>query len=428
MKEVYSDRYKVYVLALLFTVYVVNFVDRQIVAILMESIKIEFSLTDTQLGIISGLAFAIFNASVAIVIGRLADRWVRRSILAISLAVWSGMTALCGFTNSFLTLMLARIGVGIGEAGAGPPAHSLISDYFPPEKRATALAIYTSGINVGILLALLVGGWVNQYFGWRMAFLVVGIPGLLLAVVVRLTLKEPPRGYSENIDYDAVPKVSFWTSIKHLVAIPSFRHSCIADGIFSMLLYGVLNWMAVHFIRVHGMETGVLGTALALILGIGGGLGTFGIGFLSDRIVNRTGDFGWHLRLSAIVAFLSLPFFLAIFLSPDPTLALCMLAGAWFFGSGWLGSVYSVIQSVAGVHNRALAAALAHFFVNLVGLGLGPLAVGMLSDYLAPRYGVQSVAYAMIVLIIIAGPWGVLHFYLGSRTAKADLEAAAMPS
>jgi predicted MFS family arabinose efflux permease len=421
MRDNYSETYRTYVLALLFTVYVVNFVDRQIVAILMESIKLEFALTDTQLGIISGLAFAIFNASVGILIGRLADRWVRRTIIALALTLWSGMTAACGFANSYFTLVLARIGVGIGEAGAGPPAHSLIADYFPPSRRATALAIYTSGINIGILIALLVGGWVNQFFGWRAAFLVVGIPGLLLAVIVRLTLKEPPRGLSENIDYQNSPEISFLQSIRHLLSIPSFRHACLGDGIFSMLLYGALNWMAVHFIRLHGMETGVLGTALALILGIAGFIGTFGAGFLSDYLVKRFNDPGWHLRLAGIVSFLSLPFFLGTFLLSNTTMALAMIIGAWLFGSAWLGPVYSVIQGVAGVRSRALAAALAHFFVNLIGLGLGPLAVGMMSDFFSTDYGDESIRYAMLVLILVTGPWGAIHFFLGARTVKADM-------
>jgi len=424
MSAEYSDRYRRYVLGLLFTVYVVNFVDRQVVSILMESIKLEFSLTDTQLGIISGLAFAIFNATMGIFIGRLADRWVRRSIIAIALAVWSGMTAACGLANSYFTLVLARIGVGIGEAGAGPPAHSLIADYFPPSKRAAALAVYTSGINIGILIALLVGGWVNQYFGWRAAFIVVGAPGLILAVVVRLTLKEPPRGLSENIDHQASPEIGFVESIRHLFSIPSFRQTCFGDAMFSVLLYGALNWMAVHFIRLHGMETGVLGTALALIFGIAGFIGTFGSGFLSDYLVKRSGDPSWHLRFSGIVAVLSLPFFIGVFMFSNTTLALAMVVGAWLFGSAWLGPVYSVIQGVAGIQSRALAAALAHFFVNLIGLGLGPLIVGMLSDYFSAQYGDQSISYAMLILIVVAGPWGALHFFLGARTVRDDMEQA----
>ncbi len=198
-----SRGYANYVLAVLFTVYVFNLLDRNILAILLDPIKAELGASDTQMGFLTGFAFAVFYTFAGVPIARLADRGVRRSIIAAGLSVWSLMTALCGVVQSFPQLALARIGVGVGEAAGTPPAHSLISDYFPLERRATAISIYNSGISVGVMLGLLAGGWINQFFGWRAAFFVVGGPGLLFALVVRFTIKEPPRGMSETVPVDA---------------------------------------------------------------------------------------------------------------------------------------------------------------------------------------------------------------------------------
>lgn len=237
-----TAKYRGYTLFILTAVYVFNFIDRQILVILQESIKQELGLSDTQLGLMSGFTFAIFYVSFGIPIARLADKGNRRNIIAVSLTIWSAMTTLSGMAQNFIQLLLARIGVGIGEAGGSPPAHSIISDLYPPKKRATALAIYSTGISIGILLGFLIGGWVNQYLGWRMTFLVVGVPGILLALILRFTLKEPPRGLSEK-GTDAVSQQHSMKDVFRLLREKkSFRYIAVGAGFAAYVGYTVTSW------------------------------------------------------------------------------------------------------------------------------------------------------------------------------------------
>ena len=231
-----SRTYRSYALALLVVVNVFNYLDRQILSILLESIKRDLQLSDTALGFLTGIAFALFYTFAGIPIARWADRGLRRTIMALGLAVWSGMTTLTGLAQSFTQLALARIGVGVGEAACSPPAHSLLSDYFPPERRGTALSIFSLGVPIGIMIGYLSGGWINQYFGWRTAFFVVGLPGLLLAVVVRLTLREPPRGHSESLQTSTsvTPADSFPDVLRFMWRLRSFRHLSLAAALHAL--------------------------------------------------------------------------------------------------------------------------------------------------------------------------------------------------
>src|SRR5262245_16966802 len=294
-----------YALGLLFVVYVFNFVDRQILAILLQPIKQDLGVSDTAMGFLTGFAFAIFYAGAGLPIARWADTGTRRTVIALGLAIWSAMTAASGLARSFAELALARIGVGIGEAAGSPPAHSLLSDYFPPARRATALAIYSSGIYVGVMIGYLLGGWINEFFGWRAAFFVVGLPGLGLAVAVRLTLREPRHGHADSVS-DAAAVHSTRDVLRFVWRRRSFRHIALGAATHAFVAYGSAAWSPTFLIRVHGMRTGEIGTWLGLIAGIAGGTGALVGGLLSDRLARR--DQRWHAWLVALAAIANLPF------------------------------------------------------------------------------------------------------------------------
>ena len=293
-----SKSYRNYVLLLLMIVYIFNFIDRQILVILQESIKMELGLSDKQLGLLSGFSFAVFYVVCGIPIARLADRYNRVNIVSASLAIWSAMTALSGLAGNFFHLLAARIGVGVGEAGASPPSHSIISDYFPHEERGRALSIYSIGIYIGILIGFLAGGWINQYFGWRTAFLVVGGPGILLAIVVKLTLREPLRGHLDAGDHESMPDGEFLPDVKRIWALRSFRYAAIGAGLNAFLGYGALNFMPSFAIRLHEVPVGMVGTWLALIVGLAGAAGVYSGGHLSDHLGKR--DQRWAYWIAGI--------------------------------------------------------------------------------------------------------------------------------
>ncbi|NNC54535.1 MAG: MFS transporter, partial [Pseudomonadales bacterium] len=275
--------YRRYVLVLLTLVYAVNFVDRQLVAILQEAIKADIGLSDTQLGLLTGFAFAMFYVLAGIPIARLADRSNRRNIISIAIAVWSCMTALSGMAGNFFQLLLARIGVGVGEAGCSPPAHSMISDMYPPRQRATALSFYSVGINIGIMVGFLLGGILNQYFGWRVAFIVVGAPGVLIALWFRFTVREPQRGWSERVEVDTA-HVAFGRVVQFIWSHKYLVHISLGAAMSSMAGYSISSWSASFFIRSHAVPTAELGAWLAVGVGIFGSIGTFGCGLLADKL------------------------------------------------------------------------------------------------------------------------------------------------
>lgn len=406
-----------YVLGLLLVVYVVNFIDRSIVNILLQPIKEEFQPSDTALGFLSGVAFAIFYATLGLPIARWADRGVRRDIVALALLVWSGMTVLCGLARSFPQLVLARIGVGVGEAGCSPPAHSILSDYYPPEKRGTAFAIYALGIPIGTAFGFLLGGWMTQTLGWRAAFMLVGLPGLVLAVVVRLTLREPPRGLSEA-RRDTGPAPELGQVIRSMWRLASFRHLAAAATLHAFVGYGVAAWNAAFLMRSHGLSIGEVGTWLASIGIVFGGLGTFLGGYLADRLAPR--DVRWALWVPGISTLIAVPFAVAFYLWPDVRAALAFAGIPVFFGAMYLGPTFSITQALAPLRMRAVASAFMLFLLNLIGLGLGPQIVGIASDLLAPRLAGESLRGALS-LVVILNFWSSAHYFLGARTLRAEL-------
>ena len=414
-----SERYARYVLAVLFAVYVCNFIDRQILAILLQPIKQDLHASDTAMGFLTGFAFALFYAVAGVPIARLADRRGRSALIAAGLAVWSAMTAASGLAQTFTQLALARIGVGVGEAAGSPPAHSLIADYFPPRRRATAMAIYSAGVPVGVLFGYLIGGWMNEFFGWRRAFFVVGLPGLALALVVRLTVRDPPRGYADGL-HDTGTIESPTEVFRFLWRLRSFRHLSLAAGLHAFASYGLTAWTPAFLIRVHGMGTGEVGTWLGLIVGIAGGAGTILGGFAADRLAAR--DVRWNMWLPAIAVSVALPFSTLAFLAAQQGAALLLLCPAMFLGSMWFGPTMAMTQSLAKLRMRAVASAILFFIISLVGLGLGPQAVGILSDLLAGSFGQQSIRYAL-VFATVTNVGASLHYVLAARTLRSDLRA-----
>jgi MFS family permease len=414
-----SPGYARYVLGVLFVVFVFNFVDRQILSILLEPIKADLGVSDTAMGFLTGIAFALFYTVAGIPIARWADTGNRRNVIVIGLAVWSAMTAVSGLVRTFGQLALARIGVGIGEAACSPPAHSLLADYFPPHRRATALAIYSMGIHVGILLGFVLGGWANQLFGWRQAFMIVGVPGLLLAVLVRLTVREPARGTWEATTA-GIPTETVREVLGFVWGLRAFRHMALAAALHSFAGYAAATWGPAFLVRVHQMETGAIGTWLGLITGIGGAAGAVGGGMLVDRLGRR--DPRWSVWIPAVACVLEVPFWIAFLLAPEAVPAMLWFIPAVVLGAMWLGPVFATTQGLVRPHMRALASALLLFVINLIGLGMGPQAVGILNDLFAPTVGAHAIRYSLL-LVAVVNLWSALHFALAARTLRDDLGA-----
>ncbi len=410
-----------YALVLLTIVYSFNFIDRQLLAILQESIKLELTLSDSQLGLLTGFAFAVFYVVAGLPIARWADRSNRRNIVALAVGIWSFMTALSGAVQNYSQLLLARIGVGVGEAGGSPPSHSIISDIFPAEKRASAIAFYSTGVNIGILFGFLLGGWLNEYFGWRIAFLVVGVPGILLAILVRFTLAEPIRGLAEKRQVSDEP-IAFSQVVSLLWNRRSFRHLAFAGALNAFAGYSTSNWTASFMIRSHEMTTGELGTWLALIMGLCGAVGVLCGGLLADRLAPR--DKRWYVWLPAITGMISVPFMVAVYLADDPYTALTLSIVPGLLFNVWLGNAIATTHGLVGLRMRATASAILFLILNIIGLGAGPWMVGILSDLLTPTLGVESLRHAMLYLLPAAMFWSACHFYLASRTLRDDLAAA----
>lgn len=412
---------KYYVLGLLTVVYSFNFIDRQLLAILQESIKVDLDLSDGQLGLLTGFAFAVFYVTAGIPIARWADRSNRSRIIAASLFIWSFMTALSGAAQNYLQLLLARIGVGVGEAGGSPPSHSIISDIFPPTSRATALGFYSTGVSFGILFGFLLGGWLNEFFGWRIAFAVVGIPGVILAVVVWMTLPEPIRGLSEQKQVtDDQP--TFLDVLSLLWSRLSFRHLAAGAALNAFASYSTSNWTASFMIRSHGMTTGELGTWLAMIMGFGGAIGVFFGGYIADRLSPR--DKRWYVWLPALTGFLSVPFITSVYLVDNPYVALVCMIIPGVMANVYLGNAIATTHGLVGLRMRALSSAVLFFILNMIGLGLGPWTVGMLSDSMVVTHGEESLRYAMLYLLPIVSLWSASHFFLAGRTLREDLASA----
>jgi len=414
---VFSPAVRNYALGVLVVVYTFNFIDRQILSILLEPIKQHLGLSDSALGMLTGFAFALFYATLGIPIARFADRSNRRNLIAWALAIWSAMTAVSGLAQNFWHLLLARIGVGVGEAGCSPPAHSMLADYFPTENRATALGIYSLGIPFGILFGFIAGGWLNEFFGWRVAFFIVGVPGLLLAILVRFTLREPPRGMAEGRVADE-EQPTIMETFRFLWSKRSFRHMAVGGGLTAFVGYGVITWVPSFLIRSYGMSTGDVGTYLGLILGIPGGIGIALGGYLADRYGAR--DTRWYLWIVSVALIASTPLFFGVYLSNTAFASLMFLIMPILLGNFYQATTFSQTQGLVSLRMRSVAAAVLLFILNMIGLGAGPQAVGILSDVLQPSYGDESLRYALLMLSTVQ-IWAAYHYYQAGKSLKEDL-------
>jgi predicted MFS family arabinose efflux permease len=414
-----TPRYANYALGLLLGVYIFNFIDRQILSILIENIKGEIHLSDTELGFLGGIAFALFYTFAGIPIARWADRGSRRNIISISVLIWSLFTAFTGAARNFWMILVARIGVGVGEAGCSPPAHSLISDLFPAERRGRALSIYALGIPIGGSLGTLIGAWVGDLFGWRMAFVAVGLPGILLALIVRMTLREPARGGSEvtrpvETDAQSLPEV-----LRFMAGLRSFWHFSFAGALHAFVGYGAAYFVPSFFARVHEMGLAERGTWLSLV-GLVAVVGTYLGGWLGDRLAPR--DMRWYLWVPAIATLAGVPIALGYYLSANPYVALLLFGiPAGIAGPMYLGPTFALTQTLVKPRMRALASAILLFVMNLIGLGIGPWFVGFASDALAPRFGAESLRWALVSIVSVGNLWAAIHYFLAARTLRVDL-------
>lgn len=421
-KAYQSKTYRYYALGILTLIYIFNFVDRQIIVILSEYIIEDLNLNLTQYGMLSGIAFAAVYCVFGIPIARIADMGKRRNVIVVSLTVWSVFTAACGSVQNFWQLFAARFGVGIGEAGGSPPAHSMVSDIFPVSERATAIGIYSLGVYGGILVGYVGGAYLVQWFDWRVAFVVVGLPGILLALILRFTVKEPPRGFSEA--RSDVAETSFGDVLRLLWSRKAFRHLSFACALHAFVTYGVGNFMVIFLSRVHDMPNLEIGKIYGLVAGIGGLAGTFFGGWFSDRMANKTGDKNWYIWIPFISTLAAIPFALNTFLVMDSGISAAL---SWsvpvFFGGFYLAPCITMTHAMVGLRMRALASAVLFFILNLIGLGLGPILTGFVADLWEPQYGTDSIRYAMSLTVLV-NLWCAYHYFMCTRTLKESLANA----
>lgn len=403
---------------MLILVYTFNFIDRQIVGILAGPIKAELALSDTQLGMMGGLAFALFYTALGVPIGLLADRRSRTWIMTAALALWSGFTALCGFAQSFWQLFLARMGVGVGEAGGVAPAYSLISDYFPPNERARALAVYSFGIPVGSAAGIFLGGWIASAIDWRTAFIVVGLAGLALAPLFRLAVREPARGRLDPPR--ATPEApAFGVVMRTLAAKPSFWLLAFGSGSCSILGYGLIFWLPSFFARTYGLELMQVSQFYGSIILVGGIAGIWIGGWLGDRLGRASR--AAYARIPAVAFLIAAPCYAVGVLSNSLPLTYAMFLIPQALGLMWLGPVLSAVQHVAPASMRTTASAIFLFINNLIGIGLGTVLFGLISDRLAPSFGDQSLRYSILIGLSFYLLSAAL-FFLASRRLDRDWE------
>ncbi|QCB55518.1 MFS transporter [Sphingopyxis sp. PAMC25046] len=381
---------------ILLIVYIFNFLDRQIVNILAEPIKADLGLSDTELGLLAGPAFAVFYALLGIPIARYADRegTNRVRLIALALAIWSAMTAVCGLAQNFVQLLLARIGVGVGEAGCTPAAHSLISDSVAPEKRSSAIAFYGLGVPIGSLLGLILGGIVNDLYGWRIALMLVGAPGLLLALAVLFVMREPRHHRPVETTAEAAPaQLPAREAMREIFSSRAFLYILIAASVTAFLGYGKALWTISFFIRSHGLSTTEAGLSMAVVLGLAGVFGTWLGGKCADIFGKR--DKRHILTLPAYGMAVGAPILFLGYQMDDWRVAVALLIVPTILNSAYYGPAYACVQGLVRPQARAVAASIMLFGQNLIGLGFGPFLFGVLSDALAPAYGEESVRYVL---------------------------------
>ncbi len=429
--------YGYYVLALLTFCYVANVVDRsQVLAASLQAIKHEFGASDAQLGILSGLPFAIFYSFLGIPLAAWADRSSRRNVLAWSCALWSAATGVCGMAVNFAMLFVARVGTAIGEAGGSPPSHSLISDYFPKLKRGTAFSIYALAVPVGTSIGAAVGGWGMLHLGWRATFYLVGFPGVVLALLVRATIVEPPRGYADfpstrsapstrsRSGQVAPPPASQAPPVRDVLGFmfrrPSFVHLSLAAALHSVVWYASGAFNNAFLQRSHAMTAAQAGYWISLFSAIGG-VGTFAGGYLADKLSTTTHDRRWYLWVPGIATLLCVPCQFFVYLSPARSVMLPMFGAMTFMAAVFFGPSFAMTQAISPLRMRSVATSLLLLVQTLIGQGIGPWLAGFVSDRLVPSFGRGSLRYSL-VLVGLVNVWAALHYLWGARSLRQDRE------
>jgi len=419
-EEIPTRGYSHYVLAVLTVMYTFNYLDRYVLTILVVPIQKELHLSDTMMGFLLGPAFAVVYTGLGIPVAYLADRYSRKTILAVSLALWSAMTAASGLARTATQLAVTRVGVGIGEAGGSAPAHSMISDYFPLERRAFAFGIFQQGVYIGQMLGLAVGGILVEWIGWRETFFAVGLPGIAVAVLLHRTVKDPVRGR-----FDPKPVVNESASAPGIREVfrtlwrrPSFRALMVGGGIASFAGTGFGFWLPVLFERVHEMSRMEVGLIFGPVMAVSGSAGAILAGLLTDRLSKK--DKRFLMWIPAASVFFSLPFLLGVCLWPTSLGAIICAVPSGILGGGWAPAVYAAAQTLAPPRMRTLAASLMILSITLIGMGAGPQVVGVLNDVLSSRFGEDAVRYSMSI-VLATSLLGSLALLLGARHLKDDL-------
>lgn len=408
-------------LGVLTSIYLVNFIDRQVLAILLPQVKAEFNLSDTFLGLLVGPTFAFFYATMGLPLALLADRVNRKRLIAVSLALFSAMTLACGLVVQFWQLVVARILTGVGEAGTGPASQTMITDLYPPERRGRAQAIYATGANLGVLVAFAVGGVIAQAWGWRIAFIAAGIPGLVLTVVLLTTVRHPRRGASDAPEAQAQEATpAFGTVMLQLWQSRAFRYTALGACSTCFTAYALGSFFPSFLARSHGLSTSEIGFAMALIMGACGGLATYAAGHFADRY--GRGDVRWYSYVPAIAALAPLPLAPVCFLAQDTGIALAAAIIPLSLTAAFIGPTITIIQRLVPVRSRATAVATLILIDNLVGLGLGPQFVGIASDLWKPTLGEDSLRYAMLAATM-GSAVSVFGFVMAARHVRGDVAA-----
>jgi MFS family permease len=421
----HSRPYASYVLALLSLSYVVNYLDRYVLSMLAGPIKAELGISDGAMGVLLGPAFALLYTGLGVPVAWLADRRPRRTLIAAGMALWSAFTALSGLARSFAGLAVARFGVGVGEAAGAAPAHSLIADYFPPERRATALGVFQLGVPIGQMLGTVIGGLLVAPLGWRNVFLVVGLPGLALALLLRATVREPARATPPRSESLGNAVAGLARSIGVLMRIPTFVAIALGGMFASIAGTGFGFWLPQMFVRSHGMSLAEFGMSYGVVNGAAGVAGTLTAGLLADRLA-REGP-RWRLRVAAGSVALSMPILIAICAVPNPTLAVWLSVPSGVVGSGYAPVLFAIAQSLAPARVRAVTSSVMILFITGGGMLIGPWAIGVLSDALAPRFGADALRVAMIGVLATMS-LGVVALLAGVRSLPADLARAQRAS
>jgi MFS family permease len=416
-----ARKHRKYALAILMIVYAFNFIDRQILNILQTPIKEELGISDFALGLLTGTSFTLVYVFVGIFVARLADSTSRKTVVTASLAIWSGFTALSGLAMNYWQLVTYRLGVAFGEAGGSPPSHAMLSDLYEAEKRGRALAIYSAGVYIGTMSGYVLGGWLSEAFHWRTAFFVVGLPGVALAVLMWFTMREPVRGLSGVAS--SVKKVTFLQSFSKLWSLKSFRFYSIATGAGTFVTYGIGNWMVPYLERSHGWERTEIGLLYGLTAGIFGAAGTIGGGYLADKLGKN--DRRWFLWVPMWGKLLAGPFFILGLLAPNGWLALTGYALGLISASVYLGPSIAITHHLVPASMRAMSSAVLFFILNALGLGLGPMAVGALSDYLTETtaLGPDALRWAMVTAVAATYPLCILWHWGAKALPKGELNS-----